>query len=83
MLRSTVLFALAATILRGQESDPGREDINGRVFGLMSNHRTADGSAPFEPITVRRKFYIGTMDIQYVLTKPTIAAVNGVPHALT
>ncbi len=23
------------------------------------------------------KFYIGTMDIQYVLTKPTIAAVNG------
>jgi len=23
------------------------------------------------------KFYIGTMDIQYVMTKPTIAAVNG------
>ena len=49
-------------MLRGQESYPGREDINGRVFGLMSNHRTADGSAPFEPITVRRKFYIGAMD---------------------
>ncbi len=64
---SLVFFTLlAVSLARAQEAvpppQPPQEDINRRVFGLLSNHRTADGSAPYQPITIRRKFYIGAMD---------------------
>lgn len=33
-----------------------------RIFGVLPNYRTADGSLPFEPISAKRKFYIGFKD---------------------
>jgi len=40
----------------------GAEPIDKRIFGVLPNYRTADGSAPFVPITARRKFYIASKD---------------------
>ena len=36
--------------------------IDKRIFGVLPNYRTADGSAPFMPITTRHKFYIAAKD---------------------
>ncbi len=33
-----------------------------RAFGVLPNYRTADGTAPFHPITTRQKFAIATKD---------------------
>jgi hypothetical protein len=33
-----------------------------RAFGVMPNYRTADGTAPFHPITTKEKFTIATKD---------------------
>jgi len=33
-----------------------------RVLGVLPNYRTADDTGPFEPLAVRRKFYIGYKD---------------------
>lgn len=33
-----------------------------RAFGVLPNYRTADGTAPFHPITTRQKFTIATKD---------------------
>jgi hypothetical protein len=33
-----------------------------RVLGVLPNYRTADDTGPFEPLSVRRKFYIGYKD---------------------
>ncbi len=35
---------------------------NSRVLGVLPNYRTADDTGPFEPLSVRRKFYIGYKD---------------------
>lgn len=35
---------------------------NNRVFGVLPNYRTADGSLPHAPISARRKLYIGFKD---------------------
>ena len=40
----------------------GTEPIDKRIFGVLPNYRTADGSAPFVPITTKRKFYIASKD---------------------
>jgi hypothetical protein len=36
--------------------------IDKRIFGVLPNYRTADGTVPFEPITTRHKFYIAAKD---------------------
>lgn len=36
--------------------------IDKRIFGVLPNYRTADGTAPFVPITTRHKFYIAAKD---------------------
>lgn len=36
--------------------------INSRVFGVLPNYRTADGSLPHSPLPASRKFYIGFKD---------------------
>jgi len=41
---------------------PGTQQIDKRIFGVLPNYRTADGSAPFAPITAKRKFYIASKD---------------------
>lgn len=33
-----------------------------RIFGVLPNYRTVDGSIPFAPISSRRKFYIASKD---------------------
>ena len=38
------------------------EQIDKRIFGVLPNYRTADGSAPFVPITAKRKFIIASKD---------------------
>lgn len=43
-------------------SEPGSEPIDKRIFGVLPNYRTADGAAPFTPITAKRKFYIASKD---------------------
>jgi len=40
----------------------GTQPIDKRIFGVLPNYRTADGSAPFAPITAKRKFYIASKD---------------------
>jgi len=41
---------------------PSAPAIDKRIFGVLPNYRTADGSAPFMPITTRHKFYIAAKD---------------------
>ena len=36
--------------------------IDKRIFGVLPNYRTADGTAPFMPITMQHKFYIAAKD---------------------
>jgi len=41
--------------------DPGSGQDK-RIFGVLPNYRTADGTTPFRPITTRQKFTIATKD---------------------
>jgi hypothetical protein len=41
---------------------PQAQPVDKRIFGVLPNYRTADGSAPFVPITPKRKFYIASKD---------------------
>jgi len=47
-----------ATPLAG---DPGSGQDK-RIFGVLPNYRTADGTTPFRPITTKQKFTIATKD---------------------
>ena len=40
----------------------GTEPVDKRIFGVLPNYRTADGSAPFKPIAAKHKFYIAAKD---------------------
>jgi membrane peptidoglycan carboxypeptidase len=44
------------------KTDAANAGVDKRVFGVLPNYRTANGSAPFEPITAKRKFMIATKD---------------------
>src|SRR5437899_1398593 len=47
----------------GQESaQPGQPHEDKRAFGVIPNYRTAEGSVPFQPITVKQKFAIAAKD---------------------
>src|ERR1022692_3226629 len=41
--------------------DPGSGQDK-RIFGVLPNYRTADGTTPFRPITTKQKFTIATKD---------------------
>jgi len=41
---------------------PAAPAIDKRIFGVLPNYRTADGSAPFMRITTRHKIYIAAKD---------------------
>ncbi len=43
------------------ESAPA-QPADKRIFGVLPNYRTVDGSAPFVPITSKHKFYIASKD---------------------
>jgi hypothetical protein len=53
-----VAAATGATPLAG---DPGSHEDK-RIFGVLPNYRTADGSMPFQPITTKQKFTIARKD---------------------
>jgi hypothetical protein len=44
------------------EKQPPLHEIDKRAFGVLPNYRTADGSAPFKPITARYKMTIAVKD---------------------
>jgi len=47
----------------GQEpAEPGQPPEDKRMFGVLPNYRTAEGSVPFQPITTKQKFTIATKD---------------------
>lgn len=59
LLFSTVLFA------QPDSEKPATDlaaPIDKRVFGVLPNYRTADGNAPYTPITAKRKLWIGFKD---------------------
>jgi enoyl-CoA hydratase len=70
------------TALRQAEADTAvravilTSTLPGMFCGGMDLHMIAQGDVQNLRAFVT-KFYIGTMDIQYVMTKPTIAAING------
>ena len=41
--------------------EPG-SGVDKRIFGVLPNYRTANGTLPFRPITVKQKFTIATKD---------------------
>jgi len=55
----------------------GTQQIDKRIFGVLPNYRTADGSAPFEPINAKRKFYIAAKDSFDYPVYPLSAAFAG------
>ncbi len=60
--------------------EPG-SGVDKRIFGVLPNYRTANGTLPFRPITVKQKFTIATKDTfdypSYVLA----AAFSGLSQA--
>ncbi len=54
----------AVTLKAAGPENPAPENpaIDKRIFGVLPNYRTADGSAPFVPINTKRKFYIAFKD---------------------
>jgi len=46
----------------GQQSSEPSESVDKRVFGVLPNYRTADGSRPFRPISTKQKFTIASKD---------------------
>jgi len=76
-----MIDAIHAALLKAN-ADPGvravilTSALPGMFCGGMDLRMVAEGDAQDLRAFVT-KFYIGTMDIQYVMTKPTIAAING------
>jgi hypothetical protein len=44
------------------QSGPGQPLEDKRLFGVLPNYRTAEGSVPFQPITAKQKFTIASKD---------------------
>ena len=71
MILPSVLSAQGADNAENAASQPAvqpatqqteSQAIDKRIFGVLPNYRTADGTAPFVPITTRHKFYIAAKD---------------------
>jgi hypothetical protein len=64
--RLIILFSITATIVLAQdgavESAPQNPPEDKRVFGVIPNNRTTEGSQPFMPITASRKMTIAFKD---------------------
>jgi hypothetical protein len=58
-------------------ADQSAAPIDKRIFGVLPNYRTADGSLPFEPITTKHKFYIAAKDSFDYPVYPLSAAFAG------
>ena len=72
MISKTVLMLCASASLAcpvwAQQDAPAPDapvvpsSPTSRVLGVLPNYRTADDTGVFEPLTIRRKFYIGYKD---------------------
>jgi|HubBroStandDraft_1064217.scaffolds.fasta_scaffold198041_2 hypothetical protein len=66
--RTLAAFAVAVVLSavpgKSQETAIGQPDVvqDKRIFGVLPNYRTAEGSVPYSPITVKQKFTIATKD---------------------
>ena len=59
------LFAFGALAEDGAPAAPAPAPaaaMDKRIFGVLPNYRTADGSVPFEPLTAKQKFRIAYKD---------------------
>jgi hypothetical protein len=54
--------APSGTQAEGSTPATGTIPIDKRIFAVLPNYRTADGTAPYAPITPKRKLYIGFKD---------------------
>ncbi len=75
-------------VLLAQSDSPGEKPapaeavstaIDKRVFGVLPNYRTADGNAPYAPITAKRKLWIGfkdSFDYPVYFTSAIFASIN-------
>jgi hypothetical protein len=54
----------APVVGKGQEEVPGQPGVvqDKHAFGVLPNYRTAEGSVPYSPITVKQKFTIANDD---------------------
>jgi hypothetical protein len=59
---SASLWAQADAVPAPATSSAVAGSVNNRVLGVLPNYRSGEESAPFEPLSVRRKFYIGYKD---------------------
>ena len=64
MASSAVDAASSATATAAPDPAAGPAVVqqDKRIFGVLPNYRTVDGSIPFAPITARHKFYIAVKD---------------------
>jgi len=54
-------FMIGSAAGQQPASEPS-ESVDKRVFGVLPNYRTADGSRPFQPISAKQKFTIASKD---------------------
>ena len=57
----------------------GTISIDKRAFGVLPNYRTADGTAPYQPISAKRKLWIGfkdSFDYPVYFTSALFAGIN-------
>jgi hypothetical protein len=62
LLAAPVLHAQAIDSVEPAEAQSQDGNVDKRIFGVLPNYRTAEGSAPFRSITTKRKFYIASKD---------------------
>ena len=68
----------AESVAKPAPSD-GTIPIDKRVFGVLPNYRTADGTAAYQPISAKRKLWIGfkdSFDYPVYFTSAIFAGIN-------
>jgi hypothetical protein len=68
-----------ATAAETSPSAPGSAPIDKRAFGVLPNYRTADGNAAYQPISAKRKLWIGfkdSFDYPVYFTSAIFAGIN-------
>lgn len=63
------VFAQETSATEGSVTKPAKPEetnvaapIDKRILGVLPNYRTADGTVPYQPLSARRKWYIGLKD---------------------
>ncbi len=56
------LFPVAAMVVTQVVTHAQSDPVDNRAYGVLPNYRTANYADPYQPLTVRRKFYIARKD---------------------